>query len=46
MVIGNKSEEFADAISSGKLDGKIVWDIVRVVEDLDEKPPYYEGIAW
>ena len=45
IIIGNKSEEFKDALSKHK-NGQLFYDLVRIVDDQDNMPGGYDGICW
>jgi GDP-mannose 6-dehydrogenase len=45
IIIGNKSEEFKSALTMCK-DGQLIYDLVRMSDDLDNVPEGYEGICW
>jgi GDP-mannose 6-dehydrogenase len=45
VVIGNKSDEFKDAIASMK-EGQVVIDLVRITEDWEDLAADYSGICW
>ena len=45
IIIGNKSEEFKSALAMCK-DGQIIYDLVRIADDLGNVPEGYEGICW
>ena len=45
LIIGNNSEEFADVLTDKNHD-KIIFDLVRIRDDVKEVPPGYEGICW
>lgn len=45
LIIGNKSPEFASVIAMAGND-TMIYDLVRITDDLDAAPPGYEGICW
>ncbi len=45
IIIGNKSDEFKSALAMCK-DGQLIYDLVRISDDLDNVPEGYEGICW
>ena len=46
IIIGNHDKSFADIVKDENSSGKIIYDLVRVVEKIDNVVPGYEGIAW
>jgi GDP-mannose 6-dehydrogenase len=45
LIIGNKSQEFANVIKEASAD-KIVYDFVRISDAVMDAPEGYEGICW
>ncbi|MCP4111798.1 MAG: nucleotide sugar dehydrogenase [Desulfobacteraceae bacterium] len=45
LIIGNKSEEFADILKTIS-DDKIIYDLVRITDDVKNVSQGYEGICW
>jgi GDP-mannose 6-dehydrogenase len=45
IIIGNKSKEFKSALAMCK-DDQLIYDLVRITDDLDNVPEGYEGICW
>jgi hypothetical protein len=45
VVVSKKNAQFQDEIM-GLNGDKIVIDLVRMMPDLEKKPPNYEGICW
>ena len=46
IIIGNKDDAFVGIAEDGRCNGKIVYDLVRIIGDLSNINPGYEGIAW
>lgn len=45
IVVANKSEEFSEAVSELP-DGKMVYDLVGIVDGAGKLPKLYEGVCW
>lgn len=45
LIIGNNSKEFAGVLSNSN-DGKIIYDLIRITDELQDVPTGYEGICW
>lgn len=45
ILIGNRSEEFTDILKD-RNDGKMICDLVRIMNDVKSAPFGYEGICW
>ena len=45
LVIGNKSEEF-EAVLKNNSESKIIFDLVRITDDLSKTTDGYQGICW
>ena len=46
LIIGHRSEEFAEIFSLPEIEGKIIYDLARISDDLTGLPEGYEGICW
>ena len=46
IIVGNNSKAFSEVINTGKCDGKMIYDLVRVIENVGKMNNLYEGIAW
>ena len=45
IVVGNKSNEFGDTVTSLENSHRVI-DFVRILDDLNNVTPNYEGICW
>ncbi len=45
LIIGNKSDEFARVLEE-RNNGKIIYDLVRITEDVKDVSSGYDGICW
>ena len=46
IIIGNKAKTFADILAQKNCRDKIIYDLVRIGEQVVRTNPGYEGIAW
>ena len=46
LVIGHRSPEFQESITYAETEGKTIYDLARIADELTDMPSGYEGICW